>query len=184
MYIFGYGSLINAASRQLTGQTGAAIPVIAKGLVRYWGKIDDSYIMSPLVVNQGNGEVTGVLLEVSPEELVEFDRREAGYQRVVLDASQISSDHAFDNSQPIWVYVTQYHLPPCEHSPIVQSYVDTVLTGCLEISEQFARHFIANTVGWQFPYENDRLSPKYARMAGVSAQHQTWIDALLLECKA
>ncbi|MGB5803907.1 MAG: gamma-glutamylcyclotransferase, partial [Vibrio anguillarum] len=26
MYIFGYGSLINSASRQLTGQTGRAIP--------------------------------------------------------------------------------------------------------------------------------------------------------------
>ncbi len=38
MYIFGYGSLINAASRQLTGQTGEAIPVIAHGLVRYWGQ--------------------------------------------------------------------------------------------------------------------------------------------------
>ena len=184
MYIFGYGSLINAASRQLTGQTGEAIPVIAKGLVRYWGKIDDSYIMSPLVVNQGQGEVSGVLLEVSAEELVEFDRREAGYQRVPLDAAQITSDHAFDKSHPIWVYVTQYHLPPCEHSPIVQSYVDTVLTGCLDISEQFARHFIANTIGWHFPYENDRHSPKYTRMAGVSAHAQVHIDRLLLEYKA
>ena len=35
MYIFGYGSLINSASRKLTGQTGEAIPVIAHGLVRY-----------------------------------------------------------------------------------------------------------------------------------------------------
>ena len=31
MYIFGYGSLINSASRKLTGQTGEAIPVIAHG---------------------------------------------------------------------------------------------------------------------------------------------------------
>ncbi len=53
MYIFGYGSLINSASRQLTGQTGRAIPVVAHGLVRYWGKIDESYILSPLVVNEG-----------------------------------------------------------------------------------------------------------------------------------
>ncbi|CSI75878.1 Uncharacterised protein [Vibrio cholerae] len=27
MYIFGYGSLINSASRRLTGQTGRAIPL-------------------------------------------------------------------------------------------------------------------------------------------------------------
>ena len=184
MYIFGYGSLINTASRQLTGRTGDAIPVIAKGLVRYWGKIDDSYIMSPLVVNQGKGEVSGVLLEVSAEELAEFDRREAGYQRIALESSQIESEHSFDSKLPIWVYITEHHQPPCQQSPIVQSYVDTVLTGCLEISEQFAHHFIANTIGWQFPYENDRHSPKYTRMAGVSANAQVNIDRLLLEYKA
>lgn len=69
MYIFGYGSLINAASRQLTGQTGEAIPVIAHGLVRYWGKVDDSYILSPLVVNRGESQVNGVLLEIDDRAL-------------------------------------------------------------------------------------------------------------------
>ena len=69
MYIFGYGSLMNSASRQLTGQTGQAIPVIVQGLVRHWGKIDDSYIMSPLVVQRGDSEVNGVLLHVSDTEL-------------------------------------------------------------------------------------------------------------------
>ncbi len=72
MYIFGYGSLINAASRQLTGQTGEAIPVIAHGLVRYWGKVDDSYILSPLVVNRGESQVNGVLLEIDDRALAEF----------------------------------------------------------------------------------------------------------------
>lgn len=64
MYIFGYGSLINSASRRLTGQTGRAIPASATGLVRYFGKIDDSYILSPLVVHQGDGKINGVLLEI------------------------------------------------------------------------------------------------------------------------
>jgi len=73
---------MNSHSRQLTGQTGSAIPVIAHGLVRSWGKIDDTYTISPLVVNTGEGQVNGVLLEIDDAALVEFDRRESGYQRL------------------------------------------------------------------------------------------------------
>lgn len=105
MYIFGYGSLINSASRKLTGQTGEAIPVIAHGLVRYWGKIDDSYTLSPLVVNQGNGQVNGVLLEVNEEALAEFDRRERGYHRIQIQPDQIETFANFNQGHEIWVYV-------------------------------------------------------------------------------
>lgn len=75
-YIFGYGSLMNSASRQLTGQTSAALPATAHGFKRYWGKVDDSYILSPLVVDRGEGSVNGVVLQVSDSGLAEFDRRE------------------------------------------------------------------------------------------------------------
>ncbi|MDG2609650.1 gamma-glutamylcyclotransferase, partial [Vibrio parahaemolyticus] len=96
MYIFGYGSLINSASREITGQTGEAIPVIAHGLVRYWGKVDDSYILSPLVVNEGEGQVNGVLLEVDHQALTEFDRRERGYHRIQIRPEQIETDISFN----------------------------------------------------------------------------------------
>lgn len=179
MYIFGYGSLMNSASRQLTGNTGRALPATVHGLVRYWGKIDDSYVISPLVVNHGDGEVNGVLLEIDAAALADFDRRERGYQRIALKAEQIETEHPFDHTQDIWVYITEQHQPPCERSPIVQTYVDTVLAGCLEVSESFARHFVQHTVGWHHPLENDRHSPKYGNLAGVSPAHHARIDALL-----
>lgn len=179
MYIFGYGSLMNSASRQLTGNTGQALPAIVHGLVRHWGKIDDSYVMSPLVVNPGQGQVNGVLLEIDDAALVEFDRRERGYQRIALNAEQIETDQVFDSSKPIWVYIKDDHLPPCSNSPIVQTYVDTVLAGCLEVSESFARHFVEHTRGWHHPLENDRHAPKYANLAGVERAHHPVIDTLL-----
>ncbi|MFC3022298.1 gamma-glutamylcyclotransferase family protein [Vibrio zhugei] len=181
MYIFGYGSLMNSASRQLTGQTGQAIPVIVSGLVRHWGKIDDSYVMSPLVVQPGESEVNGVLLEVSNDQLPEFDLRERGYQRMRIPTTAIRSQHPFDKQQDVWVYVTCTHQPPCTKSPIVQSYVDTVLAGCLEVSEEFARHFVAHTKGWHHPQEKDRHAPIYPRMAGIKAEQLPLIDALLSE---
>ncbi|MCK6262498.1 gamma-glutamylcyclotransferase [Vibrio sp. ZSDE26] len=185
MYIFGYGSLMNSASRRLTGQTGTTIPVNVRGLVRYWGKIDDSYVLSPLVVNEGEGQVNGVLLKIDEHTLEDFDRRERGYHRIKINALQVEVDYSRANGTilkddaVIWVYVKNEPEPPCTLSPIMQSYVDTVLAGCLEVSESFAENFIENTVGWNFPFENDRDAPKYGNVAGVEPEHHTAIDSLL-----
>ncbi|WP_162062516.1 gamma-glutamylcyclotransferase family protein [Vibrio taketomensis] len=180
-YIFGYGSLINSASRQLTGQTADAIPAIARGLCRYWGKVDESYILAPLVVTKGKGMINGVLLQVDNTQLSEFDLRERGYQRIAISARDLECQLSLGDTDKVWIYVTEQAIPPCAMSPIVQSYVDTVLTGCLEISEQFAKQFIEHTIGWHHPLENDRSQPKYSRVAGVTNQHRIKIDILLSE---
>lgn len=183
-YIFGYGSLMNSASRRLTGKTAEAIPAVVNGFKRYWGKVDDSYILSPLVVDKGEGSVNGVLLQVNDQELAEFDIRERGYQRVEVMHSQLEKCHTLLPNDEVWVYIKDNPEPPCDLSPIMQTYVDTVLAGCLEISEQFARQFIEQTIGWHFPVENDRHQPKYGNLAGVSAEHYSQIDALLIQARS
>ncbi|EGA68177.1 hypothetical protein VISI1226_15591 [Vibrio sinaloensis DSM 21326] len=183
-YIFGYGSLMNSASRQLTGQTSHAITATAHGFKRYWGKVDDSYILSPLVVNRGDGQVNGVLLQVDDQGLIEFDRRERGYHRVTIGAEQIDSDYELAKHDQVWVYIKDQPEPPCDLSPIMQTYVDTVLAGCLEISEQFAKQFVEHTIGWHFPLENDRHQPKYGNLAGVTPEHHSQIDALVALARA
>ena len=52
----------------------------------------------------------------------------------------------------IWIYVPKdrYAGMACSRKPILQSYVDICLRGCLSISESFAREFIESTYGW-FP---------------------------------
>lgn len=179
MYIFGYGSLMNSASRKLTGYTGNSIPAIAHGFERHWSKIDDSYVVSPLAVKQGTGQVNGVLVEVDELALQEFDRREAGYHRIQLDAHSIETLCGHHVDKTVWIYVVEQTQPPCERSPIVMSYVDTVLAGCLEVSEAFAEHFIEHTLGWQHPLIDDRLQPVYLRLAGVESHHRAQIDQLL-----
>ncbi|NOH97708.1 gamma-glutamylcyclotransferase family protein [Vibrio sp. 99-70-13A1] len=190
MYIFGYGSLMNSSSRQLTGQTGEAIPAIVHGLVRHWSKIDDSYVLSPLVVNEGDGQVNGVLLKVDDAALDEFDIRERGYHRIKLSPEQIelnadsqNQTEAFDSQQSIWVYINDEVIAPSKQSPIVQSYVDTVMAGCLEVSEKFAEHFVTHTKGWHHPFENDRHQPKYNKLAGVAEHHHKVIDGLLIDVR-
>lgn len=181
MYIFGYGSLLNSASRQLTGQTGAAIPVIIRGLVRFWNVIDHSYTLAPLAVKVGDGQVNGVLLEVDETELSKFDCRESGYQRIQVAIEQIESEAHFDRSKIVWVYVSNSETPPNSDSPIVQSYIDTVIAGCLEISEQFARLFVEHTHGWHHAYENDRHQPRYTRTAIKYDSTIPTIDRIIAE---
>ncbi|WP_375750496.1 gamma-glutamylcyclotransferase family protein [Vibrio sp. HN007] len=179
MYIFGYGSLMNEASRTLTGHTGHAIPAVVHGMVRSWSKIDDSYRASPVAVVEGEGQVNGVLLEIDDIALKEFDVREAGYHRIKLKPEQIECVEAFDSEKPIWIYVVNEASAPCHNVPIVMSYVDTVLAGCLEISDAFAKHFVEHTQGWHHPLKNDRDNPVYSRVAGVESHHQNRVDELI-----
>jgi hypothetical protein len=66
-----------------------------------------------------------------------------------------------------WIYVSRgpaVQLPNAKF-PIVQSYVDVFLSGCLEQEERsgvagFARECIATTSGWSEHWVNDRLYPR------------------------
>ena len=45
---------------------------------------------------------------------------------------------------------------PQKQLPILQSYVDKVIIGCLEYNIDFARRFIKTTYGWNKYFLNDR----------------------------
>ncbi len=181
MYIFGYGSLINKYSRNRTGNTGKSYPALVHGLQRSWGNVDGSYPIAPLVVKPGQGVCNGVLIEVDEKGLRDFDQREHGYQRIQITAQQIEllENTQLTLSEPVWVYINNSALPPCQQFPITQTYVDTVLAGCLSISHQFAEMFVATTTGWQYPYQNDRHAPKYGNLAGVYDTDRKQIDILI-----
>ncbi len=186
MYIFGYGSLINKYSRNRTGNTGKSYPVLVNGLQRAWGNVDGSYPIAPLVVKPGKGVCNGVLIEVDEQGLRDFDQREHGYQRIQISAEQIELLENTDLTitEPVWVYINTRALSPCEQYPITQTYVDTVIAGCLSVSYQFAEMFVATTSGWQHPYCNDRHKPKYGNLAGVDDNARELIDLLIEEVMA
>ena len=86
----------------------------------------------------------------------------------------------------IWFDGTANKQPPTERHPIVQSYVDVCLDGCLEIEgtyplarrAQYAKEFIKTTSHWQTPWVNDRI---YPWRPTVYVPRATEIDALLLD---
>ena len=71
----------------------------------------------------------------------------------------------------------------CEPSapfPILQTYVDVCIAGCLEHDEKFAEMFVATTSGWSQYFLNDREVPRRPWVSSLPAQ-QNWkqIDTIL-----
>ena len=130
--------------------------------------------------------------------LAAFDRREVGYDRIEVpleglewanhDEDDDKDDHTQTNRpfiiQPhekIWIYVPQpqYCLEADVDHPILQSYVDTVLQGCLQWGgERMAQQFIQTTTSWSSFYLNDTPS---SRRPWLFRKQYDVIDQLLLD---
>jgi hypothetical protein len=164
-YLFGYGSLIDASSRAKTGETGPARPVRVAGLQRAW------HVVAPRsgctvvgVTPQRGASCNGVMVEIAPHALPRFDARERFYHRVIIPqqaVTSLSGEHL--SCATIWAYMTSRPGKPSDAYPLVQSYIDVVLTGCLAISTDFAIEFIETTAGWSPAWLNDRTHPRYQR---------------------
>ncbi len=168
-YLFGYGSLINHQSRALTRRTKDPIPVRVLGLERAWNVVAyDSRMTGLGVVMRESAVCNGVLVAVEDEELEAFDNREMegtgfNYERVEINKENTLGVTAITDGLKIWTYVVKRPTAPTIDFPILQSYVDVVLTGCLEFGEDFAVEFVHSTTGWASPWYDDRACPRYIR---------------------
>ena len=154
-FIFGYGSLISSASREETeGRSTVAAPVRLSaefGYVRTWNDRSPTGFTAMGVRKVGVGEagrtINGVVYPVGAGDMAEFDDREAGYDRVEIPPRMLQpvSWLAVPSEGRIWMYVptgqrtggTPAGSADCAY-PILQSYVDVVVTGGLEYGPDFA----------------------------------------------
>jgi hypothetical protein len=189
-YIFGYGSLIEHHSRTATWPSAEfASPVVVTGIARGWFDQTDVPSWSPTYlggVADAGAECNGVIFRVTQAEFDSYTQRETGYKPTKIDPSQITmldgSSAAPDGD--IWYFANTRKRFPSDVHPIVQSYVDVCLDGCLEIEGtyprakqgNFAERFVRTTGNWGPPWINDRIYPwrpfVYMPRAGA-------IDALL-----
>eukprot|EP01083_Nonionella_stella_P242936 846993_1 len=59
----------------------------------------------------------------------------------------------------VWVYMPRQGTPANHKFPIYQSYVDIIVRGCMSISEDFTKKFLASTHGWWHEDENHHEGP-------------------------
>lgn len=181
-YLFGYGSLINVRSRGLTSATALASPARLAGLRRGWFAPVTADRITYLAVQRTAGvSCNGVIVKVDAMNLPSFDAREKSHNRISVNRSSVELvDGGVLAPGVIWAYECLTVKAPTPANPIVQSYVDVVLDGCLAIGDAFAREFIRSTAGWRAPWVNDRQHPRYPRHVPTAASPDR-IDALLEE---
>lgn len=191
---FGYGSLVNRATRPSAER---AQPARLHGWRRVWGhrvigsadartgakQSCCSLSVEPISEADSSQFIDGVLVTIPLSELPVLDERENGYERVMLPASDFTLPQACD-AKNVHVYVSddQHAGRSNKDYPILQSYVDCVLAGyCAVFDQAGMQHFVDTTVGWEGTIENERTTPKYPRAVTLSKQQLDTIDALVSE---
>ncbi|KAK3249716.1 hypothetical protein CYMTET_40866 [Cymbomonas tetramitiformis] len=222
-YLIGFGSIMQTASRRASSPEAAvAAPCRIKaqfGYVREWNFQASTAQICALGLrrcqpNEKGSSINGVLFP-APDDLTEFDKRENGYQRVVVprDMIELLSWQELPSRANIFVYVpyspsvvAKYGMdattgypkcmgpnppeglnleteaaglglfPPSIKYPILQTYIDVCISGCLEYGEDFAVEFINSTFLWSPFWVNERL---LARRPWVHQNQYVLIDKIL-----
>lgn len=190
-YIVGYGSLIDEQSKIITDPTAQeSFPVLIKGYKRSWSAHGDLPGLNTTflsIIEDKLSSVNGIIYKLSnPEHIQQYDRREMAYCRKEINDAQIKIYSAtLPDQRQVWIYssVKNTNEPPTHDFPIVQSYVDTFIRGCIQIEEKFkmndfAKDCIKSTGQWSVHWENDRIFP---RRPSLHEPYARKIDTLLKE---
>ena len=189
-YIVGYGSLMQNDSRERTSpKAGLAHPVQVEGYRRGWFSRTSSAGFGSTflgVQSEPKRHFNAVIYQVSPAEVDATDKRESLYCRVAVemrDIRPLERAWAPARDAQAWIYLS---LPktvaaPDAKYPIVQSYVDLFLSGCLEQEQRagvsgFSQECLATTDGWSEHWVNDRI---YPRRPFIYQPKASQIDGLL-----
>jgi len=201
-FIFGYGSLINSYSRKYTGKgfIGSAIPVeLSKnaGYKRIWvckkSKYGNKSFLGLIKQRNNAHNINGVLMPVY-KCISKFDKREKGYKRIKIKYNpkkknvikSLSWQKMPNYPCNIYIYTIKKELnnKPSKKCPISQSYLDVVLSGCLEYGNNFMHNFLENTYNWNddnniIHWVNDRKKNKRCWVKNNDKMNRTKIDKLL-----
>jgi len=173
-YIIGYGSLMQDESRKRTSlRAGPAHPVEVRGYRRGWFARGESVGVSTTylgVLLNRESRLNAVIYEVDPAELLATDQRERSYCRVpvsIPDVTPLEGGFFPPPGAQVWIYANRPEsvARPDSHYPIVQSYVDIFVSGCLEQEQRFglvdfARQCLSTTADWSEHWVNDRIYPR------------------------
>ena len=175
-YVFGYGSLIERESRMRTWPSAEfASPVVVKGIARGWFDHTDVPSWSPTYLGGLNEEGAECNVRGFPRHLGGARQLRPARDWLQADEDRPIAGHyarrRFGLARRRHLVLRQHahtrkRFASVEH-PIVQSYVDVCLNGCLEIEAMyplakqasFAEQFITTTGNWGPPWINDRIHP-------------------------
>lgn len=196
-YVFGYGSLLERASRTRTNPDAiGAWPARVTGYQRGWFHQFADHVGSTCTylgaVAAKGKTINGAIYRVADFESTR--QRETGYTATPLKAGEITMLDGGDPMETggaarVYIFVSNEDSvsrtrEPTPRFPMVQSYVDICINGCLELeslyrtAKGFTQEFICTTTGWNANWVNDRI---YPRRPFIYAPNATAIDKALKE---
>ena len=150
-WIFGYGSLINVASRTLTDPLiGPARPVMVQGLQRGWwvhgGQTPDTTYLG---AEPAADVACGGVIFAKDGGIVELNRREHKYRFERLDPMRSTAldGGAIDPRVSYGYYRNKQRELPDAKAPLTLSYVDIVMSGCWQLQQIFPLALKSNFYG-------------------------------------
>lgn len=175
--IVGYGSLMNEASKKRSDpNVSDSYPVRVTGFKRGWlarscNKIIGFSTTFLNIYPEKNSTMNAVIYKLgTAHNIYKYDARENIYCRIRIPSSHIKFLVPIPKTMrhaQIWIYANKKKdaNPPSKNCPIVQSYVDVFLTGCLNIQKKFnlpnfAKQCIMTTSHWSPYWVNDRIYPR------------------------
>lgn len=186
-YIFGYGSLVNSKSRAETLnclRSVVAARISSKfGYQRVWNYPAPGFTALGVVKSENPMSINGIIYIAHDDELKVWDDRETNYNRIEVPWDYVESVDwmQLPKEGKLWIYIPKNVQLPNKQYPLVQSYIDTCVSGFLEYSEDFAIEFLHTTGGWSQFWLNDRL---LARRHWVHFKEHAIVDRLLKEYPA
>lgn len=190
-YIVGYGSLMDEASKKRTDPSAEeSFPILIKGYKRIWaghGNLPGVNATFLSVIKNKSASFNGVAYKLTePANIRSYDKRESFYCREQINPDSfefLSQSANFSTQKQVWMYTiaSAENQLPNKNFPIVQSYVDIFLRGCIQIEDKFkitnfAKDCIETTDGWPVYWINDRIFP---RRPSLYEPFAAQIDALL-----
>jgi len=193
-YVFGYGSLLERASRTRTNPDAiGAWPARVKGFERGWFHQFKNFAGNTCTflgaVEAASKIINGVIYPVA--DLQSTKDREVGYTATPIHPGSIEmldGGKDWDPKTPVYIFVSNKDYisetkEPTREFPMVQSYVDICINGCLELEAlyrkvqgSFTEEFIRLTSGWNKFWANDRI---YPRRASIYIPNASAIDKAL-----
>jgi hypothetical protein len=162
-YIFGYGSLVNNESRFITlkRQTEPIKAIIDSrfGYVRKWNYYnkDKNIIALGLEKHVFGNSINGILFDVYDNEIDLFDKREIGYEKIIIPPSYVNvlsknlllnTDNIIYTYIPKKDYILNNNIDCIYPNKLNQLYLNKCCNGFLSYNYSFYESFLNNTYDW------------------------------------
>ncbi len=170
-FVFGYGSLVNAA----THDYGAVHPAHLPGWRRIWRHVEGRTVAFLTIQPDAVSAIDGVIAAVPDQNWEALDVREKSYLR----EGAVGVTHGVTIATDIRLYHAPEHLhrPHSGQHPILLSYLDVVVQGYGRLGgEEAVGNFFATTDGWDAPILDDRHAPRYPRHQSLTGEETALVD--------